>query len=179
LFIFTARTTTHVAFLFTYIISIIVFSWCGPTINRVKTGAGIGFYPTGTEPGIGYRSGKNTRFATDIRMARANIFTNPNKGSWVNEASFIYRCLKLEKIRVHIGLGARADWTLVKGEQNRFGAVLPIGIEAFPFPFQIGGLFFEIAPFATTTNGTNWNVGLRAASGFVIYVPSKAKHEKT
>jgi hypothetical protein len=146
--------------------------------SEIKTGAGIGFYPTGTEPGISYRSGKNTRFAADLRFSRANIFKNPDKGSWVNEASFIYRPLLLEKIRLHIGLGVRADWTLVAGENNRFGFVIPVGIEAFPFPFQIGGLFFEVAPFATTTNGKNWNFGLRAASGFVIYIPAKKKNEK-
>lgn len=145
------------------------------TTTETKTGAGIGLYPTGTEPGIGYRTRKNSKFAADIRMARTNVFTNPNKGSWVNEASFIYRPLLLEKIRLHIGLGARVDWTLVAGERNRFGAVMPLGIEAFPFPFQIGGLFFEVAPFATTTNGSNWNFGLRAASGFVIYIPTKKK----
>lgn len=52
---------------------------------------GVGIYGSGTETGLGFRSGKDTRFAADIRVAKANIFTEPNSGSLINEVSCIYR----------------------------------------------------------------------------------------
>jgi hypothetical protein len=144
-----------------------------------QTGAGIGIYPTGTETGIGYRSAKETRWAADVRFSRANLFTNPEKGSWVNEASAICRVIKLEKVRFHIGLGARADWSNDPTQNHRFGAVMPIGVEAYPFPFQNAGLFFEAAPFLTTTiEAISLNFGLRTVAGFVFYIPKKVKDEK-
>lgn len=146
-------------------------------MSSAQTVGGIGIYPTGTEAGIGYRSGKNTRWAADLRMARTNVFINPNEGSWVNEAAALLRVLRLEKVQLHVGLGGRADWSNVQGRPHRFGAVVPIGVEAFPFPFQNAGLFFEAAPFLTTDIDLSLNFGLRTVSGFVFYIPKSKRHE--
>ncbi len=142
-----------------------------------QTGGGIGIYPAGTEAGLGYRSAKDTRWAADVRMARTNVFINPNDGSWVNEASALLRVLRLEKVRLHVGLGARADWSNANGRSHRFGAVVPIGVEAFPFPFQNAGLFFEAAGFVTTDPSWDIHVGIRTVSGFVFYIPKKSRNE--
>ena len=139
------------------------------------TGPGIGIYPTGTETGFGYRSSKNTRWAVDVRVTRANLFTNPENGSLVNEASLIYRVVYLEKVRFHLGLGGRADWNLEKSQSHRFGFVTPIGVEAYPFPFQNAGLFFEAAPFCTWMTDGNNNIGVRTVAGFVFYFIRKSK----
>ena len=143
-----------------------------------QTGPGIGIYPTGTETGFGYRSAKETRWAADVRITRANFFTETSQGSLVNEASVIYRLAFYEKVRFHIGIGGRADWNLDKKQANRFGCVTPIGVEAFPFPFQHAGLFFEAAPFFTTAGGGNNNAGIRTVAGFIFYFLKKEKNEK-
>ena len=77
-----------------------------------RTGAGIGIYPTGTETGFGYRSSRDNRWAVDVRTTRANFFTKPKSGSFVNEVSFIYRVAYYEKVRFYMGLGGRADWNI-------------------------------------------------------------------
>jgi hypothetical protein len=143
-----------------------------------QTSVGILIGPTGTEPGLGIRTSRDCRWAADIRIAKANIFVNPKGGAWVNEASVVCRVLKQEKIRLNVGTGFRADLSIQAGTKSRFGAVIPLGIEAFPFPFPNGGLFFEVAPFATTVKGTDWNLGLRAVSGFIYYIPQN-KNGKT
>lgn len=134
-----------------------------------ETGAGIGIYPTGTETGIGFRSSRTSKIAIDFRMTRANFFLKPQTGSFINELSLIYRISYYEKIRFHIGIGARADWNLDPLVQSRFGAVMPIGVEAFPFPFQNAGLFFEAAPFFTSPGTTNFNAGIRTVAGIAFY----------
>ena len=138
-----------------------------------QTGPGIALYPTGTESGIGFRSGKDTRWALDVRATRANFYSETNKGSsFVSEVSAVCRVIKLEKVRFHLGLGYRADWNFL--ETNRHGVVAPIGVEAFPFPFQNAGLFFESAPFFVSDFNKNSQFGLRTVAGFVFYIPSKA-----
>lgn len=144
-----------------------------------QTSAGIGIYPTGTETGIGYRSAKESRVAADIRITKANLFGGPSRGSFINEASAVYRVVMLEKVRFHIGLGARAEWAIEKVAEHKFGGVLPVGVEAFPFPFQNAGLFFEAAPFYTTAGGSDWNAGIRTVAGFVFYFPSAKKTVQT
>jgi len=143
-----------------------------------RTGFGVGIYPTGTETGIGFRSAKESRWAIDVRITRANFFTETKTGSLVNEASFVYRVAFYEKVRFHIGLGARADWNLDKKQSNRFGGVMPIGVEAFPFPFQHAGLFFEAAPYFTTAGSGDNNAGIRTVAGFVFYFLKNHKNEK-
>ena len=140
-----------------------------------KTGFGIGIYPTGTETGLGFRSSKNNHWAIDVRITKANAFTNPSGGSVINEASFVWRLAYYEKVRFHMGLGGRADWNFDRNQSHRFGFVTPIGVEAFPFPFQNAGLFFEAAPFCTWTDGGNNNVGVRTVAGFIFYFLKKEK----
>jgi hypothetical protein len=143
-----------------------------------EPGPGIGIYPTGTETGFGYRSAKDTRWALDVRITRANLFTESKKGSFVNEVSAIYRIVRYEKVRFHVGLGGRADWNFEANQSHRFGIVTPIGIEAFPFPFQNAGLFFEAAPFFTAARENNNNIGVRTVAGFVFYFIKKKSSEK-
>jgi len=143
-----------------------------------QTGPGIAIYPTGTETGIGYRSAKDTRWALDARITKTNISNDAKTGSMVNEISIVYRIMYLEKVRFHIGLGGRADWNFDVKEQHKYGIVTPVGVEAFPFPFQNAGLFFEAAPFYTASHEGIWNGGLRTVAGFIFYIPKKTKHEK-
>lgn len=143
-------------------------------LHAQDTGPGIGFYPTGTEPGFGFRSSKNTRWAADIRVARLNLFTQPQSGGFVNEASLLYRAVLDERVRMHVGLGARADWSIAKGTDQRYGFVVPLGVEAFPFPFQYAGLIFEVGPYCTF-GGQNANIGIRTVAGFVFYFKSKPR----
>lgn len=140
-----------------------------------QTGIGVGLYPTGTETGLGIRTAKDTRFAMDARITRANVFSDKTKSSsFVTELSLICRVVKLEKVRFHVGLGYKGDWNLV--ENNKHGVVVPIGVEAFPFPFQNAGLFFEAAPFYVLDPiAKKDNAGIRTTAGFVFYFPLKAK----
>lgn len=141
------------------------------------TGVGVGIYPTGTETGLGIRSSRDKRLAVDVRMTRANFFTKPASGSFVNEASLVYRIAYYEKVRFHLGIGGRADWNVTDGRSNRFGFVTPVGVEAFPFPFQHAGLFFEAAPFCAWQRNGNANAGIRTVAGFVFYFLKQDKHE--
>lgn len=141
-----------------------------------QTGIGVGLYPTGTETGFGIRTSKETRFAGDARITRANVFSDKTKvSSFVTELSLICRVVKLERVRFHVGLGYKADWNLV--ENSKHGLIVPVGVEAFPFPFQNAGLFFEAAPFYVIDPATQKdNAGIRTAAGFVFYFPTKAKN---
>lgn len=143
-----------------------------------QTGIGIGLYPTGTETGFGIRSSKETRFAGDARITRANIFNEKSKASaFVTELSLICRVVKLERVRFHVGLGYKADWNL--NEAHKHGLIVPVGVEAFPFPFQNAGLFFEAAPFYVSDFISRDNAGIRTAAGFVFYFPVKQKKVTT
>lgn len=139
----------------------------------LKTGPGIGIYPTGTETGLGYRSSRTNRWTIDVRITKANAFTEPKGGTLINEVSWIYRIAYYERVRFHAGIGARADWNFDKTQSHRFGVVTPLGVEAFPFPFQNAGLFFEAALFATRASSGNVNVGIRTVAGFVFYFVKK------
>ena len=141
-----------------------------------QSGVGVGIYPTGTETGLGVRSGKNSRVALEGRITRANLYKSPKPSSFVSELSGIYRLVYLEKVRFHVGLGFRADFNF--REHHKYGAVIPIGVEAFPFPFQNAGLFFEAAPFGTRDYAGSWNSGVRTVAGFVFYFPNKNENNK-
>ena len=96
--------------------------------------------------------------------------------SFITELSGACRVIKLEKVRFHIGLGLRNEWNY-GGNKNKIGAVVPVGVEAFPFPFQNAGLFFEAAPFFTHDLEHAYDAGIRTAAGFVFYFPIKEKQE--
>lgn len=136
-----------------------------------QTSVGIGIYPTGSETGIGFRLNKDKRLSLDARMTRANFYSEPGVSSFLTELSGIYRVILLEKVRFHLGLGFRSDWNL--STSHKYGVVVPIGIEAFPFPFQNAGLFFEAAPFYVSSLESKWQAGIRTVAGFVFYFPKK------
>jgi hypothetical protein len=140
---------------------------------------GIGLYHTGTETGIGIRCSKGTRLAVDIRIMRANVFSDTAKSSsFVTELSLICRVVKLEKVRFHVDLGYKGAWNLV--ENNKHGMIVPVGLEAFPFPFQNSGLFFGATPFYVIEPiAQKEKAGIRTAAGFVFYFPMKTKQVKT
>lgn len=140
-----------------------------------QTSIGVGLYPTGTETGFGIRTSKESRLAGDARITRANLFSDKTKpSSFVTELSLICRVVRLEKVRFHVGLGYKADWNLVEGHKH--GVTVPVGVEAFPFPFQNAGLFFEAAPFYVIDPFSHRdNAGIRTAAGFVFYFPVKAR----
>jgi hypothetical protein len=141
-----------------------------------QTGAGIGLYPTGTEVGIGFRSGKNSKACLDARISKAFFTPKAGTSSFLSELNAIFRVVLLEKVRFHIGIGARAEWNIDK--PNKYGGVIPIGVEAFPFPFQNAGIFFEVAPYFTHDLVKDYNAGMRTVAGFVFYFPTKEKTEK-
>jgi hypothetical protein len=157
------------------ITTFLIFLFIGCS-GLTQTGIGIGIYPTGTETGLGFRSGKETRWAIDGRIAKANLYSEKTKASsFVSEVSLICRVVKLEKVRFHVGLGFKGDWSF--SETNKQGPIFPIGVEAFPFPFQNAGLFFEAAPFYVTDKNAHYYTGIRTAAGFVFYFPLKPKIE--
>ncbi|MDP1746185.1 MAG: hypothetical protein Q8L90_11440 [Bacteroidota bacterium] len=145
-------------------------------VAYAQTGIGIGIYPTGTETGFGFRSGKNSRLIADVRICKANFFSNQTQSSFITEISGIYKLVKLEKIRFHLGIGARSEWNF-GGKKNKYGGVVPIGVEAFPFPFQNAGLFFEAAPFFTHDFERGYYGGIRTVAGFIFYFPLKEKKQ--
>ncbi|MGZ3883083.1 MAG: hypothetical protein ACXVP0_01970 [Bacteroidia bacterium] len=140
-----------------------------------QTSVGIGIYPTGTETGIGFRSSRNSLVCLDARVTKANFFSKANMSSFLSELSVVFRVVKLEKVRFHIGIGARMEGNVDR--LNRYGGVMPIGVEAFPFPFQNAGLFFEVAPFYTVDNRNDFYGGLRTVAGFVFYFPKKTREQ--
>ena len=143
-------------------------------ILQSQTSVGIGIYPTGTESGLGFRLNKDKRISFDARITKVNLFSNTSSpSSFLSEVSALYRLIILEKVRFHLGLGFRSNWNLTT--THKHGAVIPIGVEAFPFPFQNAGLFFEVAPFFETDNKQNWQDGIRTVDGFVFYFPKKLK----
>ena len=140
-----------------------------------QTGIGIGLYPTGTETGFGIRTSKEARLAVDARITRANMFFSEKSkvSSFVTELSLVCRVVKLEKVRFHVGLGYKTDWNL--NEKNKYGLIVPVCVEAFPFTFQNAGLFFEAAPFYVSDFVSRDNGGIRTTAGFVFYFPVKPK----
>lgn len=150
---------------------------CMRVIVSAQTGPGIGIYPTGNETGMGFRSGKETQLALDARLARASFYSEKAKSStFVTEISLLYRIVKHERIRFHTGIGYKADWDFPASHKRGF--VIPIGVEAFPFPFQNAGLFFEAAPFALSDVQHNYFGGLRTAAGFAFYFNKPVKENK-
>jgi hypothetical protein len=153
---------------------IIIYFCISFLITKSQTTIGIGIYPTGTETGLGFRLNKDKRFSLDTRITKANLYSNSSSpSSFLSEISAIYRLIVLEKVRFHMGLGFRSNWNF--SSQHKHGVVIPVGVEAFPFPFQNAGLFFEAAPFFETDNQQNWQGGIRTVAGFVFYFPKKLK----
>ncbi|MES2587611.1 MAG: hypothetical protein V4622_01445 [Bacteroidota bacterium] len=164
--------------LFLLIIFIFVSIFIAFIYSQEKLGFGIGILPTGSETGINFRSSKQDKLVFDLRISKANVFFHTNSGSFINEVSLSYRVAYQEKLRFNLGLGTRAEWNLDVKQTQRYGMILPIGIEAFPFPFQNGGLFFEVAPYFTNDKNNLQNLGIRTTSGFIYYITKKPKNEK-
>jgi hypothetical protein len=140
-----------------------------------QTGVGIGFYPTGTEAGIGFRSGKNSVACLDARVSKAVFSQKAGTSSFISELNVIFRTVLLEKVRFHIGIGGRGEWSIDSEKANKSGVVIPIGVEGFPFAFQNAGIFFEVAPYYDSDWIKDYNAGLRTVAGFVFYFPTKPK----
>jgi len=143
-----------------------------------QTTVGVALYPTGSETGLGLKLNKDRRLSLDARIARANFYSDVKAGqsSFVTELSAICRVVRLEKVRFHVGLGFRGDWNLVTS--HKYGAIMPIGVEAFPFPFQNAGLIFEAAPFCVSDIHSKLSGSIRTVAGFVFYFPTKNKTPK-
>jgi hypothetical protein len=144
-------------------------------ISFSQTGVGVGLYPTGTEVGIGFRSAKNSRACLDARISKAFFAPKAGSSSFLSELNVIFRAVLLEKVRFHIGIGGRAEWNIDR--PNKYGAVIPIGVEGFPFSFQNAGIFFEVAPYFAHDMIKDYNAGLRTVAGFVFYFPTKSASE--
>lgn len=110
----------------------------------------------------------------DVRIVKASFYSDRAKNSsFGSEFSFVYRLVKYEKVRFHVGLGYKAEWNFPN--DHRQGLVVPVGVEAFPFPFQNAGLFFESAPYVLIDKAGNAVSGIRTAAGFVFYFVKKLK----
>jgi hypothetical protein len=144
------------------------------SFTEAQTTMGIGIYPTGTETGLGFRSGKNSKWILDARITKAVFSDNKTQSSFITEISTVCRIIRLEKVRFHLGLGVRTEWNFV-GKNSKVGGIIPVGVEAFPFPFQNAGLFFEAAPYFTHDFKKSYNAGIRTVAGFVFYFPVKEK----
>lgn len=152
---------------------LIVLTFCTTRVSS-QTGIALAFYTTGTEQGLGFRSAKDSRCAADIRIAKPVFYTDRTKNSsFSSEVSCIVRLVRMERLRFHVGLGYKADWYFP--QDHRQGLVIPLGVEAFPFPFQNAGLFFESAPFALADRSGHLVAGIRTAAGFVFYFPRTVK----
>ncbi|MEN9997514.1 MAG: hypothetical protein RI922_504 [Bacteroidota bacterium] len=156
-----------------FLVANVSFAFC----QNLNLGPGIGFYPTGTEAGLGFRSAKNTTFLFEARITKFNLYNNPKQGSFNTETSLLCRIAYYDRVRLHLGLGFRGEWTITANQNDRLGVVMPLGVEAFPFPFQNAGLFFEVAPYFTT-NSSGQNYGLRTVAGFAFYFIKKDRNEK-
>lgn len=141
--------------------------------TNAQTTIGIGLYPTGTEAGLGFRLNKDKKLSADGRITKANFYSDSKTGqsAFITELCATYRAVFIEKVRFHLGIGYRGEWNLVTSHKH--GAVAPIGVEAFPFPFQNAGLLFEVAPFYVFDNSTRSYGGMRTVAGFVFYFPCK------
>ncbi len=144
------------------------------TFLSAQTGVGIGIYPTGTDAGIGLRTSKNSKWLLDARLTKANLYNTLTLSSFTTEASAVCRLIRLEKVRFHVGLGVRTEWNFAD-KKSKVGGVVPVGVEAFPFPFQNAGLFFEVAPYFIHDFNFSYSAGLRTVAGFVFYFPTKEK----
>jgi hypothetical protein len=153
-----------------YLLFLMAFSW---NFFPAQTSVGIGLYPTGTETGVGFRSGKNSFACLDARVTKVNLFSKAGTSSFITELSSVFRLIRLEKIRFHLGIGARTEWNIDRN--NKYGGQILAGVEAFPFPFQNAGLFFEAAPFFMHDLRNDYASGLRTVAGFVFYFPKKEK----
>ena len=150
----------------------IIFLLCGSFVIKSQTSVGIALYPTGSETGLGFRLNKDKRVSMDARITKAGLYSNKaTPSTFISEISALYRVVLLEKVRFQMGLGFRSDWNFTT--THKHGVVVPIGVEAFPFPFQNAGLIFEVAPFYETDDKANWNGGMRTVAGFVFYFPTK------
>lgn len=145
------------------------------TTSTLSLGPGVGIYASGTETGLGFHLMKDSRWSMEARFARTNVLVATSAGSWVTEASLLYRVAYYEKVRLHVGLGPKADFQVSETLNDRYGLSMPVGVEAFPFPFQNAGLFFEAAPFYLSGGGNDINYGIRTSSGFVFYFVQRDK----
>jgi hypothetical protein len=140
--------------------------------STAQTSVGLALYPTGSETGLGFRLNKDKHVSMDARVTKAGLYSGKTTPStFISEISVLYRVVYLEKVRFQMGLGFRSDWNFTANHKH--GVVVPVGVEAFPFPFLNAGLIFEVAPFYETDDHSNWNGGMRTVAGFVFYFPSK------
>ncbi len=135
---------------------------------------GIAVLPVGSEFAVGTKYNITNRSTVELRLTKPNYTLNPTGKtgySFVTELIYVHRVVAKPKVKFNVGLGARADYALNSNVENfRYGAVVPISVEAFPFAaIPNGALFFEVAPIFTL-NADKSQLGLfRSASGFCIY----------
>lgn len=143
--------------------------------SRSQTGVGIGLYPTGTEAGIGFRSSRNSIACLDARVGKAVFSPKAGASAFITELGVVFRAVLLEKVRFHVGINSRGEFNVDR--PNKYGAVIPIGVEGFPFSFQNAGIFFEVAPYYAADWVKDYSAGLRTVAGFVFYFPTKTKEQ--
>ena len=137
---------------------------------------GIGVYPTGTAAGIGIKYSLTGKVCGELRFTNFTFVAESLNSTATSELMLHYRIQFLEKVRFHIGIGARMEWNSKLKE--KYGASIPIGVEGFPFAAIPNlALFFETAPYFTSDFDKANLGGLRTTSGVCYYFTKKNKTE--
>ncbi len=145
------------------------------TVVPEKTNkVGMAILPVGSEFAIGGKVNFDKHNTLELRLARPSYTVNPvgnTSYSFNSELFYLRRIVAKPKVKFNVGLGARVEYAnILTKETIRYGAVLPVSVEAFPFAvIPNGALFFEVAPIFLTAKDKSQSLFFRSASGFCIY----------
>ncbi|WMJ73194.1 hypothetical protein RCC89_08465 [Cytophagaceae bacterium ABcell3] len=132
---------------------------------------GIGVYPSGSEPGLSFKTSQRTKFFADIRLQDLQYTNFADQQHIKTELLAKRRFNWFDRINFVIGIGPRAEF--YGHQDNFFGVVAPIAVEGFPFPFPNAGLFFEVAPYYSSDFNGNFHSGFRTVSGINFFFVSR------
>jgi hypothetical protein len=145
------------SFLFVFIFLVVL---------TAKGQVGVGLYPSGTEPGISFKTSKVKPVYADIRFTDF-FFSDSDHFKFKSEVLVKRRFTYFERINFVVGVGPRMEY--YSNDNLFYGVVAPLAVEAFPFPFPNAGLFFEVGPYYTTDFSGQFHGGFRTASGINFY----------
>jgi hypothetical protein len=128
---------------------------------------GIGVYPSGNEPGFGFKTSHKGKWFADIRIADVLLPQDRDmfrvRGEVLAKRRFTY----FERVNFVTGIGPRIEYSGNTG--SFYGLVIPVAVEAFPFPFPNAGLFFEVGTYGVTDFEGPIKAGFRTVAGINFY----------
>ena len=144
---------------------------------NAKAQVGVGIYTIGTAAGLSFKTSQTKKFYNELRFSNSGFVSGITNSTFTSELLGIYRIQFLDKVRFHTGLGIRFEWNSKQNE--KYGAAIPLGVEAFPFAaIPNVALFFEVGPFYNTDFKKAYTAGLRTLSGVSYYfVSNNSKHQ--